>query len=428
MRGSIAQDNTVDEEGFEVRNILEGSGDAEATLVEAAAHVKEELLYLVAVEESPSQQDALDALPAIIVPEKYAHLPIYKPHAYPCSGTFQRLPPDPATWPQAPLLLRPTPGSNTVIRGVRHANSTVYDSFPGYCDGCMLPVNTGQEKPGKTRVIDFETPLFVGTLLVRIKGTKPTNDDYDEDSYFKGRKRTFQVIVKGKFKPRAANLQPFASTDLVTGQVFERPAGKLPAQFLVSSFLKLVSYIAPQLDAHFGSQPRFVTPLFATAQVIQVKNHAKESKQEEEDERFANYQLYQGATDMEEELEEPPADSPMSVLQGLDAGSTETLPIDQRHAFRKKIFNQLAASNTTTHQVDLTKEHTFEFYQHLLNFTHAEQFQLQWSYGQCGIAQALNGQPLKIMAAVKGEKLTPLWSFDIWHQSLYPRAQLVFGG
>lgn len=81
-------------------------------------------------------------------------------------------------WPQAPLLLRPTPGSQTVIRGIRFADSIAYLDPVGDSSGPIrgaLPINTGHEKRGKSMVIDFETPLFVGSFLIRIQGLSPFN-------------------------------------------------------------------------------------------------------------------------------------------------------------------------------------------------------------------------------------------------------------
>lgn len=100
-------------------------------------------------------------------------------------------------------MLRPTPGKGTKIRGIRYADSHTYQDFTGFCAGCILPINTGQEKPGKSLVVDFESSSFVGSLLMRIRNSQRINDtsDYtDGESYFDGKKRKFQAAVKGKFK------------------------------------------------------------------------------------------------------------------------------------------------------------------------------------------------------------------------------------
>jgi hypothetical protein len=167
------------------------------------------------------------ALPEIKVPKV---LPIFKAHSYPCRDTFSRLPAPPDKWPQAPVMMRPTVGSETKIRGIRYAGTESYQDFGGFCAGCILPINTGREKPGKSLVIDFESPHFVGTLLMRIRDIPPVHDapDYTQDgtSYFDGKRRKFQATVKGKFKT------PLKMNECVTGQIFERPAGQMPARDL----------------------------------------------------------------------------------------------------------------------------------------------------------------------------------------------------
>jgi hypothetical protein len=46
------------------------------------------------------------------------------------------------------------------------------------------------------------------------------------------------------------------------------------------------------------------------------------------------------------------------------------------------------------------------------------------------LAPITDGQPIKFMAAHKDPEngqLDELWSFDIWHESLYPYAQAAAG-
>jgi hypothetical protein len=49
--------------------------------------------------------------------EDESSFPIHKMHAYPCRDTHKALPTNPSRWPQAPVMLRPTPNTNTTIRG-----------------------------------------------------------------------------------------------------------------------------------------------------------------------------------------------------------------------------------------------------------------------------------------------------------------------
>eukprot|EP00977_Amphora_coffeiformis_P016994 scaffold5385_cov152-Amphora_coffeaeformis.AAC.4 len=371
------------------------------------------------------------ALPNLYVP---TDLPIHAPHAYPCADTYKILPAPPTKWPQAPLMLRPTPGAPMRIRGIRYAHSKAYQHFGGFCAGCILPINTGKEAAGKSLVIDFESPTFVGTLLMRIRDTKPADTTAEQSSssssYFDGKKRKFQAIVKGKFK------KPLPINECVTGQIFDRPAGKLPASLIVNSFIRFVSVLAPQMEATLeGDRPRFLTPLVATAQTASTKPHKSASPtafepQSETEDKLVNFAIYAGSSDMEDDIAEPCPTNSTSLLQALTTGKREKKidTVTTRMKHRKKVFNQGAANKATTPTFDLDQEYTFEFYQHLLIFTDDADLQLDMgrALGKHGLARALNGQPLKFVAAHRdpaADSLATLWSFDIWHSVLYGYAE-----
>lgn len=384
--------------------------------------VETHLLKMIDDELQSSRRPPID-LPRIDIPQNH---PMLTTHAYPCASTFCRTPPEPSQWPQAPIMMRPTPGSSTRIRGIRYSNEREYRSPDGFCAGCMLPLNTGTERPGRSLVIDFETPLFVGTVMVRVLDVpRPTtiDEDYQSASYFDGKKRRFQVAIKGKF------IKPLPMSRCVTGQSFDRPAGRLPARFIVLAVIRLISSLAPQLEATFGSHPRFLTPLVATAHTVAVRDY-----QEPEivprltaavDERLANYQLYAGSLSMEEELFEPLPDDPHSVLGTVGTTRRVTTPVAARTA-RKKHFNALAAKQIEEPCFDTDKEYTFEFCQHMLLLATEDEFKIDAGFTTIALSPTLDGQPLKIFAAHKHPetgRLEPLWSLDLWHQSLFAVAQ-----
>jgi hypothetical protein len=307
-----------------------------------------------------------------------------------------------------------------------------YEHFSGFCAGCILPINCGCEAPGESLVIDFESTHFVGTLLLRIKQAKclheephrhssssPSQDSQpsNQKSYFEGKKRKFQAIVKGHF------INPLPMNETVTGQTFDRPAGKLPAKWIVTPFVKFISTLAPQLEAKLdGSSPRFLTPLVATAQtVLQTPSSSSLSTM---------------ATDLEDEVEELPSTDPASLLPlaqkalgvtTANISDTTSLSTAARMKARKHAFNQLAARKDKTLKFDPSKQYTFEFYQHLLDFgDDGLAIDMGQPIGKVGLSRALDGQPLKFMSAhkhPKSGKLDTLWSFDIWHASLYPYAE-----
>jgi Protein of unknown function (DUF1769) len=157
---------------------------------------------------------------------------------------------EPEHWPQRPLLMRPSPFGGTVIVGVRFSASKEYlwkahTNLPAWpdalrqhwkkkshnallddpttscchmCQHCMiLPINNGKEMPGQSLVTDFESEFFEGTILVRLKDSKGTTcpENEQEDGYFSGLHRRYQVVIRGKFKQAIPWTECFAGFQYV---------------------------------------------------------------------------------------------------------------------------------------------------------------------------------------------------------------------
>lgn len=381
-----------------------------------------------------------------------------KANTYPCKDACKRLPEHPSRWPQRPLMIRPTPHSSTKVIGIRMASRHNYQEFIGFTAGCILPINNGTELEGESVVVDFESTHFVGTLMLRIKQVPPISiprgrgdtsckkedqrnvgqgNRNSRRDYFANKKRKFQAIVKGRFRT------PLSMSRCVTGQTFERPAGRLPARWLVKNFIKLVSIIAPQLDASLDdNKPRFLTPLVATAQTVLCEDDESEKSCDNSNDRnLCNHfpSLRYGdrhlTIDTRVDLEEPPSLEPSSVLSGLGGDSdlaisipdTISYSVTGRSLTRKNVFNALSAKISPEPRFDVHKVYTFEFYQHLLDFGNELAVDMGRIGGMVPLANAMDGQPLKILAAYRSseleQELDPLWSFDIFHESLYSHAE-----
>jgi Protein of unknown function (DUF1769) len=319
------------------------------------------------------------------------------------------LPPSPDSWPQAPLLFCSTPKSQTNILRIR------YDSYPSPSSerlnsGCMLPINTGAECPGRSLVVDFESKYFVGTILLRIRDAIPLDPQYQTmTSYFDGKKRSFQVRIQGQFKQELSMSQCF------TGQWFDRPSGKLPAQWIVFNTIKLLTLLSPQLDAKLDdTHPRFLSPLMGTANTV-----LQESIGNSRDSTLSKLEL---------DIEEPPFYSNRNVLhqiQALHKGAlSKETSVNLRIAKRKKYFNQLSIHGYEEPKFSTQTVYCFEFYQHMLSFGDNLELNLGNPLGRISLTQPLNGQPLKCLSLVRDNSgsYEPLWSFDIWHADLYPLA------
>ena len=423
-------------------------------------------------------------------------LPIQGKHSYPCNETYSPIPQSlPSKWPQRPILLRPSHESGMKIRGIRYSSSTSDNYLPlpgtGYCLGCTLPINNGTEPPGKCLVIDFETDLFIGTAMLRIKNVSGAfaktlnetnndgsifrdadeaivaNDNEDASStenttyYFHKRKRTCQAIVHGKFKRPNIPM-----SECITGQMFHRPAGKLPPRLIVKGAISIISHLAPQLQAKLdGDRPRFLSPLVSTAQsVIAHRGGTKCGNGKKDTTKFnvnndedcvENVIRFIGADEsLEAGIYEPQPSHPSSLLQDLInsegeamAGMAFTLPPDSnkiatRTKHRKRAYDKLFAKSIKTPTFDIHTEYKFEFFQHLISF---EDFALDFlrPVGKQPLHGMLNGQPLKFMAAhqvkeididgkgkeakVADEEMRWLWCFDLWHESLYEDAYSAHG-
>jgi len=340
------------------------------------------------------------------------------------------LPRHPTDWPQRPIAIRPTPGSGTKVLGIRRAATQKREEFDGFGPSCILPVNTGAESKGESIVIDFESPHFVGTLMVRIRDTPRTDlSTYQEGSYFDGKKRTFQALVRGRFKTS------LKTSECVTGQVFNRPAGKLPARWVGTSFIKFITTLAPQLEANVdGNEPRFLTPLVATAHTVLARDSPMKNDEGEGDGGDNSGSNSNFPLDLEEPVEEPAATDPSSmvnemILGDLGMSAYASSSVSGRMKARKTVYNEIAYKKPDNAPVFSTeKEYTFEFYQHLLDFKEELAIDMGYPIGKVGLAQATDGQPIKIMSAHRNPEtndLDTLWSFDVWHESLYPFAELA---
>jgi Protein of unknown function (DUF1769) len=343
------------------------------------------------------------------LPLPIARQKLAEPLPVQCLCATRSTPAPPQNWPQKPLLLRPSRG--TVVLGVRLCHSEEYlwkpgspgtwlsalgnqnggttPSDPVTCERCCpLPINNGNEP--EALVTDFITPFFQGTLLVRIRDSGgATPDAVGKDGYFSGMNRTYQAVVKGRF------LKPINLVACQTGFQLERPCGKLPARWIVSSALRVMSFFAPQLQAVIdSSSPSYaLTPLGSTPQcVIKCDDHDETP------------------IDIEKILHEP--SSARHSLLGKTTGATSI----QRARFRKKHWDRSFQEKRHI-AADMSSTYVFEFLQHLFDFHHL-QLDLG-SLGSVGLQGILNGQPLNILAL---HESTPLWSFDLWHEQLYEDA------
>ena len=319
--------------------------------------------------------------------------------------------PRPKEWPQGKLMLQPTPGSGTLIRGIRLSSSREYIQWNR--NSTILPINNGHEDEGQCFVIDFESDLFLGTALLRVQNAStPHSVDGKTKSYFEGKHRKFQAVIRGKFKNPHVQIN-----SCVTGQVFNRhvPKEKLPSAWLISSSVKFIKLLSPQLQVRFQDCPYFLSPLIPTAQTVIV-----------------NPSVGSLTTSIESNFEEP-SNPTLSILSSLPNPSQwlnelkNCKSVASRVALRKQAFNKLHSKHSGIDKelcFKADREYMFEFFQHLLDLQECSMSILGTTHS---LSYMLHGQPIKCLAACHSPKeesdildsLSYLWSFDFWHSSLY---------
>lgn len=259
-------------------------------------------------------------------------------------------PPPTDEWIQDPLLLVATPGSNMIVHRIRRVSEPSYfvshdsEAKDSQCIGqadtldnnnnknkqlIQLPINNGKERD--SFVIDFETDIFAGTALFRIRNSnawKSQNSRAEEEDnnkndnsfdYFGRHNRKFQMVIRGRFKsnetvmadcmsgllldhPLSTSSSPNMDCSDLFGQETSKVAppednnttidskrskrvrrlkrGKkssinegstLPPKWALRAAVKVAGVFSPRVDADLEcAHPRILTPLCSTAQTITV--------------------------------------------------------------------------------------------------------------------------------------------------------------
>jgi hypothetical protein len=193
----------------------------------------------------------------------------------------------------------------------------------------------------------------------------------------------------------------------------------LPPKWVLRGSVKIAGLFSPRMDADLEcAHPRILSPLCSMAQSIHVGR--------------------------EEEC--PPLDIPHTEPSHQ---STESLVHELRNCqadisgntsvqIRKKAFDSVYDKRISQQALspcfDTNATYTFEFLQHLIDYN---DFSLDFGsiVGKMKLGGALKGQPCRFVAGViskDGKERVPtlrdmdcLWSFDLWHESLYVKSNGV---
>ncbi len=332
--------------------------------------------------------------------------------------------PHTSEWKQYPLLLTATPNSGMKVLGIRRlCEKSYFDlSVNDNLNASLmeLPINNGKEAPRQSWVIDFETELFAGTAMFRIRdcNTSAINADsttagLSDHDYFLGKNRRYQVVIRGRFK------QKVEMASCLSGLLLDKPLAtsrkNAPPKWILRAAVRVANIFSPRMDADLECQhPRVLSPLCSTAQTIRRQKDMEE------------------IVHLDGPHNEPHPDSTSSLACILKKRShyDKSINYDQ---YRKRSFNAIyddymesSGSNSSSYFDD--SEYTFEFLQHLVDYNELS-LDLGRAMGKMKLGAGLSGQPVRVAAlsnpkdaqrGLVGSLLTAetcLWSFDLWHAS-----------
>jgi len=394
------------------------------------------------------------------------------------ANDIQRLPsrdislPPLSEWVQEPLLLVATPGrTNMHILRIRRVSDPSYFESPsslgpGAClvqdhanmgnnKAIQLPINNGKEGPLYSWVIDFETNLFAGTALFRIRcanswteqnpAPPPLDGEFEsaECDYFGKHNRKFQMVVRGKFKPNVnmadcmsgllldrhlatasspsincvddMTCPPTVDTESIEAKAtskskrarrLKRGKGSnddsLPSKWALRAAVKVAGVFSPRMDADLEcARPRVLSPLCSTAQTISV---------------FRKNGTGGIPARIDETHEEPFPGSNASLVHDLHKATTKKTDgcasnfVQQRKRASDAAYDARASSlsqndgeRNASQCFDPDSEYTFEFLQHLVNYNNLS-LDLGKVIGKLRLGGALRGQPIRFMAAAVNER------------------------
>jgi Protein of unknown function (DUF1769) len=253
-------------------------------------------------------------------------------------------------WPHRPIYLKA--GDETTVFGIP--------------DDEALPLGVP---------IEFETELFKGKLLVRLRNVK-TDDPASHDAYFRGRSRVMQTVVQGRFK------KPVNMADVFVGSLFKQPMKLVPPPVFMRLLNTLFQRIAPGAILDFASsKPKVVTLYAGTAQTISIDVPG-------------------------EEPNITAVDLPEDVSRRF---GTKFKSIKER---KRKLS---APHKAARYEFDTEHVYTLQIYDESMDFgTYNIKLPV---YGKFNFSQALGPQPMSLSAVTTSGEV--VYNFDVWHESVY---------
>jgi len=222
---------------------------------------------------------------------------------------------------------------------------------------------------------EFETPLFKGQMLVRLRNAK-SDDSQTHQAYFNGRKRLMQFVIQGRFKKK------INMADLYVGSVFREPMKLVPPPSLLKIMQAVIRRTAPGAILDLASQKPKVATLYASS------------------------------------VQSMSIDRPGEVPDITAVEIHENVGNKFGKVFKSiKHRKHFLSTPKTAAKFDFDTEHiyTLHTYDHAIDYgTYTMHIPM---YGEFDVSQAIGAQPLSLSATTtSGETL---FHFDVWHESVY---------
>ena len=255
------------------------------------------------------------------------------------------------SWPHYPICLQASGGTKC----------------KGYTKDSPLPIG---------EPFDFESSLFKGKILVRLRNGKSDNMEKSNSYFSHDRKRILQIVVQGRFK------EVLKMSDVYFGDIYKEPLSTMPHPSIVSLVKKLFKVLVPGVMVDLSSKTPKILVLYAgCTKSLSINFPGSEPSMSEVD---------------------TPEDT---ALLGKFSSSKN----------RKKVLaNPRKASKF---EFDPKYVYTFHHYDDVKDLVN---YELNFPViGKIDVKKILKTQPMTLNSATGDGR--SVFSFDIWHESVWQK-------
>jgi hypothetical protein len=222
--------------------------------------------------------------------------------------------------------------------------------------------------------VAFETPLFKGKLLIRLRNAA-TDDVASHEAYFAGRNRVMQTVVQGRFK------KDLPMSEVYAGCLFKEPLRQTPPPFFMRLLNMILQRVSPGaiIDLH-SPCPRVLSLYAGSAQTVSMDAPGEEPDIAAVDlpENFPGYHKpFRSSSDRKRKLAKP--------------SQAARYEFDVNHVYTLQIYDQSMDYGSYSIRLPI--------------------------YGNYHLSPAIGPQPMSLSAVTTGGEI--VYDFSVWHESVY---------